>query len=120
MNILPDYKKRKRSRFLSPPKATKNTKPKKDKSQNIENDIPMTSDDKKSYKSSIEKLMGDKEHCKKLGAQALINSSHYSSKHYAEKVLDVYNLALEGRNINIKRGFFRKAKDIFKRGFHGK
>ena len=76
--------------------------------------------DKKSYKSSIEKLMGDKEHGKKLGAQALINSSHYSSKHYAEKVLDVYNLALEGRNINIKRGFFRKAKDIFKRGFHGK
>lgn len=52
MNILPDYKKRKRSRFLSPPKATKNTKPKKDKSQNIENDIPMTSDDKKSYKKT--------------------------------------------------------------------
>ena len=76
--------------------------------------------DKKKYKSSIEKLMGDKEHCKKLGAQALINSNQYSAKYYAEKVLDVYNLALKGRNTNEKRGFFRRAKDIFKRGFHEK
>ena len=76
--------------------------------------------DKKKYKSSIEKLMGDKEHCKKLGAQALINSNKYSAKYYAEKVLDVYNFALKGRNTNEKRGFFRRAKDIFKRGFHEK
>ena len=30
------------------------------------------------------------------------------------------NLALKGRNTNEKRGFFRRAKDIFKRGFHEK
>ena len=76
--------------------------------------------DKKKYKSSIVKLMSDKEHCKKLGTQALLSSNQYSAKYYAEKVLDVYNLALKGRNINEKRGFFRRAKDIFKRGFHEK
>ena len=76
--------------------------------------------DKKKYKSSIIKLMNDKEHCKKLGAQAFISSNQYSAKYYAEKVLDVYNLALKGRNTNKKRGFFSRAKDIFKRGIHEK
>ena len=54
----------------------------------------------------------------KLGST--VDGEEYSAKYYAEKVLDVYNLALKGRNINEKRGFFRRAKDIFKRGFHEK
>ena len=76
--------------------------------------------DKKKYRNSILSLMNDKELCKKMGAQALLSSNEYSAKYYAEKVLDVYNIALKGRNTNVKRGFFRRAKDIFKRGFHEK
>ena len=76
--------------------------------------------DKKKYKNSIIKLMSDKELCIRLGAQALIKSNKYSSKNYAEKVLEIYNLALDGRGTNRKRGFFRKVTDIIKRGFHEK
>lgn len=76
--------------------------------------------DKKEYKSFIEKLMNNKELCVKMGAQALIKSNSYSSKNYAKKVLEIYELSLKGRSLNSKRGFLKKAKDIFKRGFHEK
>ena len=76
--------------------------------------------DKKKYKDSIVKLINDKELRIKMGAEALIKSNEYSSKNYAEKVLEIYKLALNGRSTNTKRGFFKKAKDVFKRGFHEK
>lgn len=74
--------------------------------------------DKRSYRKNLEKLIDDKELKEKLGRQARINSDTYSSKYYAERVLDVYNLALEGRNQE-KRSFFDKAKDVVRKGFHG-
>lgn len=76
--------------------------------------------DKKKYKDSITKLINNKELRIKMGAEALIKSNEYSSKNYAEKVLEIYKLALNGRSTNTKRGFFKKAKDVFKRGFHEK
>ena len=75
--------------------------------------------DKKGYVKAMEKLMSDDELCLKLGAQARVNSDSYSSKYYAERVLDVYKIALDGREVNEKRSFFDKAKDVVKRGFHG-
>lgn len=75
--------------------------------------------DKKGYKNSIEKLMKDPEKLIRMGKQARINSDAYSSKYYAERVLDVYKSALEGRDTNKKRGFFSTAKDVIKRGIKG-
>lgn len=62
MNILPDYKKRKRSKFLSPPKSSKKPKPRKEKTESNENDIVMSSDTKKLYKktSNIKVIEGRK------------------------------------------------------------
>ena len=55
-----------------------------------------------------------------MGRHALVSSDAYSSKYYASRVLDVYKLALKGRDPGKKRGFFAKAKDVVKRGLHGK
>ena len=76
--------------------------------------------DKKKYKNSIIKLMNDKENAIKMGRTALIESDKYSAKYYAESVMKVYEIALKGRIPGKKRGFFSKAKDVIKRGFHGK
>ena len=76
--------------------------------------------DKKKYKNSIIKLMNDKENAIKMGRTALIESDKYSAKYYAESVMKVYEIALNGRVPGKKRGFFSKARDVIKRGFHGK
>lgn len=76
--------------------------------------------DRKEYRQAITDLMNNKTLHKKMGEQALISSRKYSSKYYAERVLDVYKIALGDRNINEKRGFFKKAYDVVKRGFHEK
>ena len=75
--------------------------------------------DRKKYRDSVISLMNDEEKCKKIGVQALETSNTYSSRFYADRVLEVYRIALNGRNTG-KRGFFKKAKDIIKRGFHDK
>jgi 1,2-diacylglycerol 3-alpha-glucosyltransferase len=76
--------------------------------------------DKKGYRNVMEKLIDNKELCEKLGTQARVNSDSYSSRYYAERVIDVYKIALEGREDNEGRSFFDKAKDVVRRGFHGK
>ncbi len=76
--------------------------------------------DKKGYRSVMEKLIDNKDLCIELGNQARVNSDSYSSKYYAERVIDVYKIALEGREDNESRSFFDKAKDVVRRGFHGK
>ena len=76
--------------------------------------------DKKKYKNSIIKLMSDKDNAIKMGRKALIESDKYSAKYYAESVMKVYEIALNGRVPGKKRGFFSKARDVIKRGFHGK
>lgn len=75
--------------------------------------------DRKKYRNSILTLMNDKDKCKAMGSQALSTSNTYSSKFYAERVIEVYKLALSGRSTE-KRGFFKKARDIMKRGFNAK
>ena len=77
--------------------------------------------DKKSYCSYMEKLMSNKDLCVKMGNQARINSNPYSSKYYAERVLDVYYDALGGRRIKMsKKTFISRLKNVFKKGLYGK
>ena len=68
----------------------------------------------------MKRLINSKELISKLGKQARINSDTYSSKYYAERVIAVYKLALEGMDHVNKRSFFDKAKDVVRKGFHGK
>ena len=74
--------------------------------------------DDKEYVSSIEKLMDDKKMYNKMSRQARINGEAHSSKYYAEKVLDVYNMALKG-DAKGSRSFSSRMKDVIKKGLHG-
>lgn len=65
-------------------------------------------------------LMSHKDICEKFGRQARISSNQYSSKYYAERVLDVYKLALGGKGSKPNKSFFDKFKSVFKKGLHGK
>ena len=76
--------------------------------------------DNNEYLDSMMKIINSKELRKRLGSQARISSDTYSSKYYAERVIDVYKLALDGMEHSEKRSFFAKAKDVVKKGFHGK
>ncbi len=77
--------------------------------------------DDKEYCKYMELLMNDHELVKKLGSQARINSNQYSSRYYAERVLDVYYLSLGGRKRKKpKKTFFSTIKNVFKKGLHGK
>lgn len=76
--------------------------------------------DKKDYCEIMNKLMKDREQCTKLGKQARTSSNAYSSKYYAERVLDVYYLALGGRRRKReKKTFMNRFKNVFKKGLHG-
>ena len=80
--------------------------------------------DDKGYIYSLEKLMNDKKLYNRMCRQARINGEAHSSKYYAEKVLDVYYMALESNGSNDESGerrtFTSKLKNVIKKGFHGK
>ncbi len=76
--------------------------------------------DKKQYRSKIENLMKDREKCLLIGQNAYQTALKYSNENYAKSVIKVYELALKGRNINVKRSFFKRAYDVVKRGLHDK
>ena len=70
---------------------------------------------KKEYRKAIDDLMNDNKLLKKLGEQAKISTAEYSSKYYAERVLDVYKKTI---NENIrKKTFFGRIKEVIKNGF---
>ena len=74
---------------------------------------------KKQYKTQVEYLMDNPEIVKKFSNQAKLCSEQYSSKYFAERVLDVYKIALNNRNVGGKT-FFEKLKNVFKKGLHDK
>ena len=77
--------------------------------------------EKKEYCKYMNLLMNNPDKCKKLGNQARISSNPYSSRYYAERVLDVYYLALGGKKIHRQNNtFFNRLKNVFKKGLHGK
>ena len=75
---------------------------------------------KKEYVNRMLELLGDKTKREKMGKQARINSETYSSKYFAERILDVYRMALKGRPLKKDKSFISRLKNTIKRGFHGK
>ena len=73
------------------------------------------------YVDYIYTLMNDKKIYDQMCIQARINGEAHSSKYYAEKVLDVYSIALGGipGSDRPKRSFTDKMKNVIKKGFHG-
>ena len=69
---------------------------------------------KKEYKKEIDDLINDNKLLKKLGTQAKISTAEYSSKYYAERVLDVYKKTIDENNT--KKTFLGRTKDVIKNG----
>ncbi len=69
---------------------------------------------KKEYRKEIDELINNNNLIKKLGKQAKISTSEYSSKYYAERVLDVYKKTI-GEN-KTKKTFLGRTKDVIKNG----
>ena len=68
---------------------------------------------KKEYVKIIDELIKDNKLLLRLGTQARISAEPYSSKYFAERVLEVYKKAV-GPN-HKKKGFIEKLKYVFKR-----
>ena len=73
--------------------------------------------DEKEYVDIMLKLAKDKEAVDRMSVQARNTAESHSSKYFAEKVLDVYKIALKGRKLKKgKRSFWSKMFNVFKRG----
>lgn len=76
---------------------------------------------KKDYKHCMEKLMNDQVLYERLKSQAAISVKQYDSKYFAERVLDVYNLAIGPKNeTKKKKTFLSNLVNVFKGGINGK
>lgn len=77
---------------------------------------------KRQYVKVITNLLKDEKERKKMGRQARISADEHSSKYFAERVLDVYRIAMGISNDEeppLKKNFFQRLKDVVKKGFHG-
>lgn len=74
---------------------------------------------KRQYKKYIEQLINDKEKRTKMEIQARISAEPYSAKYFAERVLDVYQLAIGPQNKK-KPSWIEKIKKMIKRGSNEK
>ena len=74
---------------------------------------------KRQYVKDIELLLDDSALLVKMGKQARILSETHSSKYFAEKVLDVYNIAI-GVKQPAKKTFLKRFMKVLKGGFNGK
>jgi 1,2-diacylglycerol 3-alpha-glucosyltransferase len=73
-------------------------------------------ENKKEYKKNIEILINDRKKLKKMGDQARISTNQYSSKYYAERVLDVYKNTIKENKKS--KSFFERTKEVIKKGFN--
>ncbi len=77
--------------------------------------------DNDDYIEYIERIMKDKKLLERLSRQSRINAESHSAKYYAERVLDVYNTALDGTTSGgEKKTFVSTMKSVLKKGLHGK
>ena len=76
--------------------------------------------DKKDYIKKLSELIEDKQLRTRMGNQGRINVEPYSSRYFAERVLDVYNISLKGRPEKEKKTFFSRLKNTIKNGFKNK
>lgn len=72
-------------------------------------------ENKKEYRKYMDLLINNKKYLNKIGKQARISTNQYSSKYYAERVLDVYKNCIE--NTKKHKTILDKTKDIIKKGF---
>ena len=77
-------------------------------------------EDKKDYTKKLSELIDNKELRIRMGSQGRINAEPYSSRYFAERVLDVYRIALKGKIKKEKTTFFGRLKNTIKRGFKNK
>ncbi len=68
---------------------------------------------KRGYKKEVINLISNGEELKTLSRQARRSSEQYSSKYYAERVLDVYNIAIKNKP-RFKYDIFDRVKNIIK------
>ena len=75
-------------------------------------------DTKKEYKKYVKSFIDEPSKLQQFSKQARINADTYSSKYFAERVLDVYRLAINGdtseEKNSVKNGFKATLKGIFK------
>ncbi len=71
---------------------------------------------KKEYRKYIDDLVNDKKLLKKIGSQAKISTDQYSSKYYAERVLDVYKKTIKENKPS--KTFLGRTKEVIKKGLH--
>lgn len=69
---------------------------------------------KEEYIKYIEELISNKTKTKKLANQARISTDQYSSKYYAERVLDVYKKTIKENKV--KRTFLGRTASVIKKG----
>lgn len=74
---------------------------------------------KKEYYKIMEDLIKDEEKLVYLSRQARNSSENFSSKIFAQRILDVYESVVSPDNVS-NGSFFARAKDVFKKGFRGK
>ncbi len=74
-------------------------------------------DNKNQYVKAVLKLMHDDKLLLKMGKQARVSSELHSSKYFAERVLDVYKLAI-GHKPEEKKTFFKRFRKELTRGFN--
>ncbi len=75
---------------------------------------------KKEYVEKVLELIKDKSLRERMGNQGRINAEPFSSRYFAERVLDVYRIALNGKPVKEKKTFFSRLKNIIKNGIRGK
>ena len=74
---------------------------------------------KRQYKTQIETLINDKTLVQTMGKQARINAESHSSKYFAERVLDVYKVAI-GVSNKPEKSFFGRLKKVVGKSVNGK
>ena len=74
---------------------------------------------KKEYIKKMSELIMDKEKREHMSRESRINSENYSSKYFADRVLNVYKLALKDKPKE-KKTFFNRIKSTIKNGIKGK
>ena len=74
----------------------------------------------RSYQKYMLDFYSDREKLKKFGKQARINSEIYSSKYYAQRVLKVYEEAINNNVTDGDKTFFGRMKKVIKEGLYDK
>ena len=75
---------------------------------------------KRQYKKQIETLIENQILVKNMGKQARINAESKSSKYFAERVLDVYKIAIGTSNNNSEKSFLGRLKKVVGKSINGR